>query len=56
VVAGTSGGNFPIGRFYCTGQTADGGAAIKETCTMRYRGGKVIGSFKITGNPYYSGS
>ena len=42
--------------FYCTGQAADGGTAVKETCTMRYRGGKVMGSFKITDNPYYSGS
>jgi hypothetical protein len=58
VVASTSGGNLRIGRFYCTGRTGrttNGGVAQKETCTMRYRGGKVVGSLKITDNPNYSG-
>lgn len=53
ITASTSGGSTYIGRFYCSGHSIEGGNAVKETCVMRYRGGKVVGKFKITRNPHY---
>jgi hypothetical protein len=50
VSADTYGGTTHIGRFYCNAHPSD--AVASEACTMRYRGGRIIGSFKIYDNPY----
>ncbi len=50
---GTSGGVVYIGLFHCTGYDLPAPERARETCAMRYRGGKIIGSFTISDNPYY---
>jgi hypothetical protein len=47
VVAYTSGAAAQFGRFYCTGYDLPAPAVAKETCTRKYWGGKVVGSFTI---------
>lgn len=43
-----------IGLFYCVGNpnVAPPGV-VNETCTMKYRGGRIIGLFTISNNPNY---
>lgn len=49
----TSGGDVYVGLFHCTGYDLPTPERARETCTMRYRGGTIIGAFTISDNPYY---
>ncbi len=54
VELGTSGGDAHLGTYYCTGRALKYGTEVAESCAQKLRGGKILGSFVVQPNPYYS--